>query len=428
MKNKRKIILYLVIVILVIVKIFIISNHSVFDTTLDMGYEKPEANDIKAYQEMLDDAKSEERTNFGNIAYVLSMKNNNYEFINKGQFYHPPMNFFIIGNILKVVSIFTQNPITLIESIKYVPIIYFLVILFFVCKITSLLEIKNRLLIIGALFVLPIFIIMSGCIGTDMALAMFFIATLYFILKWDKEPNVGSLVMGSIFLGLTFLSKLSGMLLFIIAFVVFLKKISKIDFEKEKDILKKYLCHGLIFIIITGIIFTVYEIKVGFRNFVITYPAEILDVSGYSIIQRFGIIFNPFVKSNYNIWNEIIFNINGIFANFTPNILSYARIIISIVLMLLWTYYFIKRIIKKEENIVFLATYISFFAGYMLLNISYPYSCSMNTRYILVPIILGIIDLADSLGREENKFLVKGVYLLGIIYFISVIASIILMG
>ena len=100
----------------------------------------------------------------------------------------------------------------------------------------------------------------------------------------------------------------------------------------------------------------------------------------------------------------------GVFAVFAA-----ALIIISI-------YYLFKY--RKENGVLFI-TYITWWLSYLYLNISMPYSCSMNARYMLIPLIIGFVMIGKGFEKEESK-LIKGITILStalvciysIVYFI----------
>ena len=64
------------------------------------------------------------------------------------------------------------------------------------------------------------------------------------------------------------------------------------------------------------------------------------------------------------------------------------------------------RLMKK----LLITTFISWLIFYFILNFQMPFTCSMHSRYMVVPISIAILFIAKGLLKEEDKFIKTQVY------------------
>ena len=82
-------------------------------------------------------------------------------------------------------------------------------------------------------------------------------------------------------------------------------------------------------------------------------------------------------------------------------------IICNIILILISITSLIKIIIKKRKsstlNNIFIIFYITQIAMYIYGNISMPYGCTMDFRYIVPTILMGMTFIVNDLEQNKNK-------------------------
>ena len=136
-------------------------------------------------------------------------------------------------------------------------------------------------------------------------------------------------------------------------------------------------------------------------------PYEYLSIGNKSIVERFCFV-NPFTMSDVNIWNNLMYtSINfGILS--INNVYIVIMIVLLITLIIDVVYYLFKNF---EKDKLLMVTFFSWWAFYFFLNIQMPYTCSMHSRYMLVPISIATIVLAKGLENEKNKIIKVQTYI-----------------
>jgi 4-amino-4-deoxy-L-arabinose transferase-like glycosyltransferase len=241
----------------------------------------------------------------------------------------------------------------------------------------------------------PLMIFMSGSLNNDQLAMMFSIICLYYLLKWREDPSIKNTVLGALSIGLGLMTKESVLVMLIPAVYVFFKVLYEYV-ENDKKIGKLIIDLILLTIIVVPLGFW-FHIYMNGESLGVIQPFEHLSVKEKTIFERFG-PFNPFIYNGVNIWNALIFtSINySVGAN---SLVSIIIVVIDMVLIINWIYYFIKS--KKDSLLV--VTSVAWWFGYFYLNITMPYISSMNARYMVIPLMIGIIDIAKGFEKEENN-------------------------
>ena len=136
-------------------------------------------------------------------------------------------------------------------------------------------------------------------------------------------------------------------------------------------------------------------------------PFEYLSIKDKSFIERFGVP-NIFTTSAVNIWNFLIYSSLNFAFKLEINMYDIVLAILVIILALDVIYFIIKN---YKQNKMLALTFLSWWISYFYLNISMPYTCSMHSRYMVVPISIGIIYLGLGMKNEKNKVLKIQVYI-----------------
>ena len=83
--------------------------------------------------------------------------------------------------------------------------------------------------------------------------------------------------------------------------------------------------------------------------------------------------------------------------------------IILLITLVIDTLYYIFKNFEKEKILSF--TFVTWWVFYFFLNIQMPYTCSMHSRYMLVPISIAMIILTKGIQEEKNKILKVQTYI-----------------
>lgn len=219
------------------------------------------------------------------------------------------------------------------------------------------------------------------------------------------------------------MAKVSGAVTAIPILYVFFIKILETYKTSKKDILKIY---GYI------AIFAIISLPIGLwhpiRNYImfnqplggILIPGQALYTGNFSILQRFIIpSFEETFKQLYcviaghhnviatliktSILGEFTYlNLPGSYVTFFKmvNIIIILFTLISTFLEIVN----IKKLKKKPLLIrICLIFYFALIASYIYFNIKYPYSCTMNFRYIMPSVFIGTLMLFDIINDINNE-------------------------
>ena len=138
-----------------------------------------------------------------------------------------------------------------------------------------------------------------------------------------------------------------------------------------------------------------------------------------SLWDRFNFFSKEFAKvfckpyEDCNIWAYLIksslfgeYNIDGI--NLSIERMLLIINIIIIIISIISLFIILIRQIRKESNSIVINTFIVFYITEMVMflygNISMPYGCTMDFRYIVPTIFLGMIFIVTILEKENEKY------------------------
>lgn len=367
----------------------------------------------------------------GHMYYILTIYNTfRLPEGSGGQYYHPPLHHFISAMWLRFMDLFPLNAVQKLESLQLLSLGYSIIIILFIYKIlekTKINEIGKVLSLILVNF-FPLFIYMSGFINNDILLSMFLVLSLYYIIKWDEQPSLkNTLILATVF-GLGMMTKTSMMVMMLpLVFVVAKRFIKNI---KNIKIVKKIIIEAIIFVLIVSaasLWFPIRQyIKYDFELFGIQKPYEHFYSGDASILERWGIISDDILKNGIEIEDKNIFSYvinSGLYCLQTlTNSISYMikeiTIILGLIALILVIKTFVQKIIKKDiDNNLFtlLVTFVAWVIGFIVFNISLPYSCTMNSRYIVMLFIISMIILGNSISECKSNVWKQLIYALAIL-------------
>lgn len=408
LKDKYKFLLILIIIFAILIRIVFISKNTISDYQFDVGIGTLEVEED--YNNLYENFEKEPNTG-RHINYIMQLYTYN-SLPNKivGQFYHPPLHHFIMSGWLKISDNISNISSFKFESMQFITLIYSSVILIFLYKILKELEIEDKNKIIPMLLFsfYPLYIFMSGSINNDELVTMFAVLELFYLIKWEKNPSIKNTVLIALCIGLGLMTKTSMIVMLVPTIYVYFKKL--VEFVNNDKSIKKLLCELIIFTIISatlGLWFQIRSLINNLNTLGIIQPYEYLSIANESAFARFGIS-NIFKVSNVNIWNYLIYSSLNFVVSDKITVYSIIMAILVITLIVDIIYFIFKNI--KSYKILFI-TLFAWWISYFYLNISMPYTCSMHSRYMVVPISIGIVYLGLGMKNEKNKFLKMQVYI-----------------
>ena len=415
LKNSKKIIIFIMILALLIRVLFVFGTQ-ILQLQYDVGNPGKILN-LEEYELLYKDYDKEPYIG-RHINYIMLFYHGlglPTEII--GQFYHPPLHHFILGNILKFMDNFDVGADIKLEAMQIAPLIYSSVILFVFYKILNELDLTDSQKILPMLLVsfMPLNIFMAGSINNDTLVLMFSVISLLYILKWHKEPTMKNAIWLSIWIGLGLTTKTSILVMMIPTVVLFFKKLVKyVEEDKKVGSLLVQIPVFAIIILTLGFWFQIRNLALGLNSIGIIQPNEELSVANYSLWERFGLT-NILSMNKYNIWNYITYSSLNYGLIYNESLIEGIVAFGSLILMIISICYIVSNYKENEENFILAVTYIAWWFGYLYLNLSMPYSCSMSARYMALPFMIGFIMLSKGLHKDKSKFMNCVVYGLSVL-------------
>ena len=408
-KDKYKIILVLIFILAILTRIIFISKTDIATFQFDVGIQEDynKSIDYESLYETFDKDYNEGR----HINYIMQLYTHGTlpgKII--GQFYHPPLHHFIMALTLKTMDLFSDSASFKFESMQVVTFIYSIVILLVLYKLLEELELddKNKILPMILFAFYPLYIFMAGSINNDELVTMFALICLLYLLKWKKDPSIKNTIIIASSIGLGLMTKSSMYVMIIPAIYVYFSVL--MEYVKNDKKYGTILLELLIFILIAGVLgfwFQVRSYLNGLDTLGIIEPYDYLSIENKGFVERFCFV-NPFVMSDVNIWNNLMYTSLN-FGILKINNIYLIIMIVLLITLIIDTIYFIFKNFEKEK--LLMVSFITWWAFYFFLNVQMPYTCSMHSRYMVVPIAIATITLAKGLQEEKNKVIKLQTYI-----------------
>ena len=381
----------------------------------------------------------------GALDYIFTIyKEGHLPTSNSNQFYHPPLHHLLSAGWLKITGIFVHTDEGLSESLQFLTLIYSMLILYVVYNIFKEFKFnkKVRLLLMLLVSFHPTMIILSGSINNDELCFLFMLWSILRLTKWYRNPSAKNTLILALTTGLSVMSKMTGALIAVPISFVFLQKLYR-ELKRSKDkktTFIKYLYTYILFGLIALPIGLWYPIRnyLAFNQSLLYVPTanDALYVGDHSLFERFM----PFSKEIFQLYCKPFDDFNApsyllkcsIFGEFDwsdgsmINTICYSTAMLSNFILIVYSLFAIIKntFSKSKRNIVKKqALFISWcftFLSYISVNIQLPHGCTMDFRYILLNLVIGIIFIGFELSGpiRENKKLSQIIY--GIILALSI--------
>lgn len=341
-------------------------------------------------------------------------------------FFQPPLHHMTAGVYLRlaasVFGFFSKSYNQACESVQCLTLFYSMVASFFGIKLILYVlrdydiveEKRRRIVLVTGSFIAfhPCLILMSGSINNDILCLMLQIICVYFFVRYIRENKAWILCLSALFLGLSMMAKLSGVMLVPgIALILMYRFVRCIKSGDKAEIIKTVKNYFLF-----GVISVPAGIWSPVRNLVkfglpLNYTPEVGEPLKEAI---FGRIFNfktatPFTcmvvnNDGYDEFNiPLAFIKTSLFGEYNFSECSgisfpagVIMLILAVVLSAAVLYMMVRVVLAKtDEMVVFLSVYFVFSYVFLInLCISIPNFSSQDYRYIAHCIILQAVFAA----------------------------------
>jgi hypothetical protein len=368
----------------------------------------------------------------GHIGYIEYFLNNGFTLFDfdprtVNQFYHPPLHHFLAAVWMKINLICGIEYTQAVENIQILIVFYSTVMTLAVYKIIAILKVKGKALAIPfAMFALmPGLIIRAGGINNDALCAMFDTLAIWITIRWYKKPNYRDIILLALSIGLSMMSKLSGVLVApAVAFVFIISFVRKK--ELRSDIIKQFAVFAAICFPV-GIWWPVYNyIKYGMP---LNYVWRLSENSGqyignYSLYDRFfdfGLyqFTLPYVDFGTNylehnmfiaLFKSMLFDeIKDVSGNMVLAAVLNAVLFITIAAVTAGIVLNIMMLFRKNRDsdtiirLFLMLVTITLIISYVRFCLEYPQVCTQNFRYVIPAFVTLTVGSSVALQDIEDK-------------------------
>lgn len=378
----------------------------------------------------------------GHLSYIdMLSKGEGLPKTNDWQFSHPPLH-----HVIAAVSVWLSRKICVtgaaaFENIQYLSVLYSVLIMNVSYKIFKECGLRGRNLAVSFSLVAfyPQFFILSGSINNDTLSILLSLLVILYTVRWYKHPSVKySLIIGA-FAGLGMMTKFSvAVFAAAVAVCVFIRFSTSRDF-KLKSLVIQALCF-LAVMLPLGLWYQIRNLLLFGQPIGYVAPlstASSLYIGNISLTERLLLPFSTVrtgiyvdVWHEHNLWQYLLRN--SLFGEYKfgnegiavfavlCNILLVIATVVSIVLI-------IKR--KKADGVFVSVCVFTVFEwiAFLYLNISSPFRCSMDFRYIVPVAVTGIYILGHdggilSASKMKHKIFSEVITVISVVFAVSSVA------
>lgn len=375
----------------------------------------------------------------GYIEYLLFNHHlPDFDIRERWQFCHPPLHHAISALWIHInENIFGVGYDPARESLQTLTLFYSMCIMITAYKLLKYFGLKGKALFIPILIINfhPSFILLSGSINNDVLSVAFIMGAVLSALNWYRDSKMSSIIKTALCIGLGMMTKVSAAiiapptaLLFLIVFI-----------KHFKGEWKKLVCQFVLF----GVICLPLGLWFGVRNYFkwdipLTYvqkmeKTELQYIGDQSFSDRvtdfspkqLESIYLQWATENddgsiqgYNEYNPIIAATktsvfgefvneqsfeNAPYLNFTAKILFWDNVLIAAAaLICMISFLFVRSDADSAQKLFLFSFRLAMMMSFYKMAHDYPFTCTMNFRYITPTVIIGSIFIGFTLNRLKD--------------------------
>ena len=359
----------------------------------------------------------------GFIAYLVEfgkLPNDNPLIDGYTVFYNPPLHHIVHALFMKLNLALGVQLEAAIENLQLITLGCAAACTLVTIDLLRFLGAGKRGMLTGALLMAfqPCMLIFGATVNNDIQMNLLVILAMLFTVRWHRTRHMRDILLCGVSLGLAMATKLSSALIIPCIAVVF-----AVAFFRDLKQWKRYVGQFAAFLAVSvpeAVAWPVYHL-IAFNAPLnhVRLPAETINVSAYSLWQRYGIpdgkairglFYSGIRKIDHNVWMQTLKS--GMFdelALFNEGTLmwyvSYMALVGFAALLLASLALFIRWLIKgKTDGMTKL--FLSLFGGILIANylqftLQYPYICTFSFRYIMA--VLPLCAIAFSHFADTAK-------------------------
>lgn len=364
---------------------------------------------------------------FGHLGYIRYIAHNlSLADTNASQYYHPPLHHILAGLLYRVLENGGMTDSAIAEKLQFLTIFYScaaMVVcdrLFAACKLSD----KARALADAVIVFHPSFLQLGGDINNDMlALLLACASVLFFVKWWHDDSRTGHLALCGLFLGLSMMTKISGVMLAFPYAVAFLWKLCQ-QRKRLWSPIRQYLIFGCISVPI-GMWYPVRNLLLFGQAF--TYVPRLSDTSSqyignYSVFERLFTVSSEQLASPYQAIKPYSYNIplsmfktslfgeavgsysKGMQGGIWAHVIFFASLILAAVALIYMLMQVRNKTLKQDPlHAVWTVLWTVLMFSYVLFCFKYPHVCSQDFRYLVILVPVGALYLGKFLDDGRSK-------------------------
>lgn len=349
------------------------------------------------------------------IAHNLALPDTNETW----QFYHPPLHHIIAGLVYRILENGGMHPTIVAEKLQLLTMFYSCATMVVCDRLfaASGLSDRARALADAVIAFHPTFLLVGGGLNNDMLCILLGCTSLLFFVKWwHDDTRAGLLALCGLFLGLSMMAKVSGVMLAFPYAAAFLWKL----WQQRKDLwppIRQVLIFGCISVPI-GMWYPVRNLLLFGQSF--GYVPYLGDnskqyIGDFSLLQRLFGFSGAALQSPYQTITRDSYNIplslfkTSLFgeADMKGGVWAYILFGVSVGLAVLALVHMLTKLtptsLKKDSlHAVWTILWAVMMVSYLIFCLQYPHVCSQDFRYLALLLPVAALYLGRQL--DDDRF------------------------
>ena len=348
------------------------------------------------------------------------------------QLYQPPLHYVIATLCIRVYSLLGIASSAWDEVLQMLPLFYSTAVLVFLNKIGLQFRCSplGRFVILGLAGFFPYSIFLGAALNNDPLATLFMIMCVYFTLKWYHDPTLKNILIMAVCIGCAMMTKLSGAMIAPAMAIVMLWR-AWTDRKQWVKWVKQFACFGAVAFPL-GLWYSVLQ-WIRFRmpfGYVPSVPQDFAQYIGMynnlwdrfrdyghaleSLALQWGpapdVDYNiPVSLVKYSVFNELVYYTQTQMTEILGTIVFWATAGMFVLFAAAFTAWLFMHRDKMVYKVFLGSGIIIILLAYVRFCLKYPHVCTMNVRYVMTAVYLGMLVLGIAVSGLQEKIAGKGI-------------------
>ena len=333
------------------------------------------------------------------------------------QWYHPPLHHLICAYFLRLYGTVFPSLDENYDVLQMITLFYSFLSVVFIRKIVLMFDLSEKAdtAVTAMVAFFPIFIVNAGELNNDILSVLFFVLSIYFIMRWYREGRGwANLVLSALTIGLGMMTKLSVWLAAVPVGIILLAVLVETR-GKCLRLWGQYVVFALVSFPI-GLWFPVRNyLGWGVPPSYIPVPIYTESLEKYSVFQRiFDVIGNegycniPYFAVWSSLFDDDDYREHAFYGllSFAVNYVFVIIVVIAVAGIVYWVVKTVKNKGNKWEMAALVMLVIAELTSYTIFCFKFPYICTMNFRYIIpitITFLIGLGAIYDKIRAYDKS-------------------------